>query len=610
MTLSVVHPNRLGTLPHDARWHYADDDLLGYSLVESRFGGESRLLSSTEFQLEIARHRSAFLVWLDQVLAEQPVSDWIPASFFKDMYSTPVFLHSVCSTIATQAIRAEKNLLIITRSATLARQLQYVCTQEKVGFNPNGAPNFWAERLRAQCGAIAHVLYYSFWLALRIFLARLMLGSPYRKGLRGTQISVETFLFEDDITPEGQFKDRFLPGLVAWYQRQGVAVASMPYTGNIPLRRMAEVYRRMKRCDILFAPGELFLQLRDLPRGMFHALRAAIRTPDFGRVLFEGMNISILAKYWWQLSALKTIIYQTWCQVPRRMDQYGCAPRFALDWYENQPLDKSLTIGFLRDVLKTDVIAMRQYFPAAGVVNFFSTDGEVRAGASPVVNWVCGSRTAELFSAHDSLGRYQVVPALRYSHLFEPCTSSATADKLVLFLTSSLEESLGIIACALMGDGGPIRHFRAVCIKPHQALQGNLANIVAQRWPDTKTLNIEWERRPTTELLSEAELVVTAGSSVALEALCRGVPVAVVGRAAGLNLNPLEDVDDCLWRPAYDSRDFARIVNEWLPTLPSAEVRRVLGNEIRDRYFQPPTASTMSDFLPHWLEKPLIQINA
>lgn len=599
MSLTAAHPDRLGSIAPSAYWLYADDDVACYARVNRQLGAERRLLEPAAFQSEIARLTGPFLRWVDAALEESPPDYWIVASFFKDIFCTPVYLHFVCLCVAAHAARQGRSVVVVTRNSALANQL---AQGGHALFSTRDTMLLWLKAWLRYLGR--PLLLYS-----RVLSARWILGAKYTERSRDARVLVDTFLFADDIAPDGRYRDRFFPGLLEWYASCGIKAAAMPFTVNVPLRELPAVYRRLRTSQTPFAPGECFLKAFDFLAGMRRALHAFFRPPSFAVGLFEGAAVAALATHWWRLSALETVTYQVWKNVPRRMANRGLRPEQVVAWYENQPLDKAITLGFLEASKSTEVIAGRQYFPSANMVNFFSTNGEVRAGVAPRLNQACGVRIAELFAAHDTGGRYEVVPALRYAHLFDGRDDTAEGSALVVFLTSAREETFGILECIFGANPARDLAFETIIIKMHQGLQSGLQEEIEQRWPETREPRVKWDHRNTRTLLGEARLAVTAGSSVALEAVCYGVPVVVVGRACGILLNPLDGIDARLWRVAFGPRDFEYAVKQWLPSVPDLAARRATGNSIRDRHFARVTPGAMAAFNPRHAENSGIMEN-
>jgi hypothetical protein len=187
--------------------------------------------------------------------------------------------------------------------------------------------------------------------------------------------------------------------------------------------------------------------------------------------------------------------------------------------------------------------------------------------------------------------------------LFTEVAVAAEGRKLVVFLTSSPQESMGILESVFAADSSAWLDFESIAIKMHQSVDNQLREQVEKRWPAIRSARVGWDGRPAGDILDEACLAVTGGSSVALEAVCRGVPVIVLGRSAGISFNILEDVDRQLWRLAYNAREFGQLVREWLPQLPDRSSRRETGRRVRDEHFEMTTPATMQAFDPRRIDK-------
>jgi hypothetical protein len=602
--LTVVHPDALkqfSQLPTGNWWINAGADSRCDEQLESCFGPETRLIAPTEFQYAAADLRAAFIRWTDCCLEGYAAEDWIPLSYFKDIYSSPVFFHLVCLISINRALQDGRSIVAITNSRPLLQQLKRLVAINGYSFEGIGGCYFWRDVARETVRAWGHFILRP----LRLHYARLVathsLGLSVLERLKKVQVMVGTFLLEGDLDEKGVFHDRFLPGLLDYYNEMGFVAASAPNTDNIELSRLRSIYRLMAASKNPFAPLELFLSGQDILFGQWKTLKALFRVPAFSTYPFEGVDVRHLAGYWWHISVLRTLDARVRTTVPRRMKEAGVEPDLFLDWYENQPSNKAIHVGFHACGANTKVIAVRQYFPIQNMINLFSTSGEVRHAAVPRVNWVCGERTSELFAIYDTEGTYLPVPALRYARIIDENSDVVMGGSLVVFLTSSLEESLSILQCAFDELSAVFDSFSGIRVKSHQALKEDIEKLAELRWPTLRRFPVTWEHIASKVLLKDAALALTGGSSVALEAICEGVPVVICGRRIGLNTNPLEDISDENWRVVYAAREFVMMLREWFPSLSPVSDRRRIGSKIRARYFRSPTPQNMRAFLP---EKP------
>ena len=189
------------------------------------------------------------------------------------------------------------------------------------------------------------------------------------------------------------------------------------------------------------------------------------------------------------------------------------------------------------------------------------------------------------------------MPALRYRHLFDQATLPE-GRALVVLLTHSAAESLGILQLIIEAPRGAFGGFTAVVAKAHQDIgAARMRALVSRRWPGARELS--WYSGSVAEALRDAAIVVSAGTSAAVEAICRGVPVILAGRRAGVALNSLEAYDVRLWQVVYDLDEFAAALDRWKPSHPlSPAERAAAGLAVRDQAFTTTTPATMRAFLP------------
>lgn len=596
MSLVIVHPkalNKFSSLPEGFSWFYADDSAGIDLLISERYGEGRRLLSPESFQEKVASLRRDFLSWLDTALEGLPGERWIPASVFKDVFVTPMFLHTVALVVLNEARQAGRNVLVVTGSAAFASQL-HVWGR---GSDIVAQHHFWQDSLKVWFQALRQFFWRQIRLAGAGFLARWVLGKAFWLRLRTVDVLVDTFLLEGDLRADGVYSDRFLPSLFEYYRDRRCAAAALVSTETLKFSRLLTHYRAMRQCETLVVPPEYLLRWHDILKGACAVMMALCVASRFRRHSFRGLDIGILAAAWWRVASLRSAVPMALLGLAKRLAHGGAKPALVLIWCENQAPDKALQLAFSREFGKANVIALHQYFPFANIVNFFSTDGEVRHGVSAKTHWVCGEQMKLLFSAYDGFGEYRVVPALRYDYLHRPLAVAEGGD-LVVFLTSNFEESLAILEIALANIGATLRVFRSVVVKPHQALNVDFKSVALERWPGIRNQPLLWESGASVELLGRAALVLTAGSSVALEAIGIGIPVVIAGRKAGLEVNPLEGVAVDFWRTAYSAEKFEQLLTSWFESLPPKKIRCAYGQELLADYFEPITEAGMRVFLP------------
>lgn len=603
MTVTVAHPSLAARAGHGHRhWIYADEDESEFRQVAHRIPATcARLLAPEDFAKRVAAARAGFVTWVDRCLQGAPAENWLTTPLYKNPHDNPLFLHFCwLAELDRRMADGTADILVVTKSSGLAATVAELCRGRGIRCNVSGRTRHQLVRVRQALRGFARLCAQILQMTWRMACARMILGAGYRSRLAGTEALIDLYVLEHDISDQGRYTNRYFPGLLEYYAERGIRIAVYPFLYAIPGMRVGTLFRRMKLSRFPFAPVELFVGISDLAWAIKTSLRAAWARPRIERADGLAVDLRPLAEWHQPVTAMRAFVALVRLRAPARLASAGIRPRWVIDWYENQPIDKANQIGFTRNGLESEVIAVRQYPPAPDYPSLYTTAGEVKAGVSPRINWVCGRAQLDQMAVYDGIGTYRLVPALRYSHLHRSTVASGPGTQLLIllpYLRSDAQLLLELVIPSLP----EISHcFAGVAIKPHHtAGLGAVRDEVEKQWPATRKLAIEWSEAPVEALLAEARIVVTVHSSAALEAVCWGRPVIVIGHSAGLSISPLEGIDERLWRVAYDAPELTEIFKQWSPAhpVPFAE-RAALGRLIRDTYFEPITDAALARFIP------------
>ena len=607
MSVTIAHPLLAPRYARQHRhWVYADADQDTYERAAAAIGSHAEyLLGSDQFQSRVDGERRNFIAWTDRCLENVSADIWLTTPLYRNPHDNPLFLHYCWLAEFDLRLRdGLHDLLIVTASSGLAAATRALCNVHAVDCHVAHPAMLRLARAamvgRATLTLAAGVLQ----LAWRMLLARMILGGGHRARVRGTEIMVDTYLLPGDLADDGTFRDRYSPGLVDYYRGQGMNAASYPLLYGVSAARSAQMFRRMKRSATAFVPVELFVTPADVLWALVRSLAASVRRARLAPSPIPPVTLGPVVEWHRPVTAMRGLLALVLARAPARLAASGVRPRWVIEWYENQPLDKAAQIGFAATGADVRVIALKQYPPSPNWLSLYTTTGEVAAGVAPRENWVCGRSAAASLAAFDSTGAYRVVPALRYAYLHSEIPRQP-GRKLLALLPYARADARLILRC-LFASLPVIRGcFDGVVIKPHPTVDFEHARSAARRaWPAADHDFLEWRRDPVEALLTESRVVVTADSSVALEAICVGRPVVVVGHTAGLKISVLDAVDGRLWGMVYDPIGLAEKLRHWSPDHPiSFEERLARGRAIRNDFFEPVSELTMRTFLPQSVQR-------
>jgi len=598
----VAHPRQAAAMCSCADvWAYADENLETFEKVAHALGDMPRLVEAAELQDEARRLLPKFIPWADDQIPLDDPQAWLLSPCHRNPFGNNLFLHIAWLSLIERQL-GDRALLVLTESSALARSLQNVCVRHAWGFAWTGRGYFMLGRAHELLRATAVLGRDVVRVLVGMLSVQLLLGKGYLHRLYGVELLVDAYIYPDSFGEDARFHDKHLPGLLEWCRANQISTAVYPFPVYFPLHRLPRLFKTIRQSETNMLPFELLIRFADLGPALVACFRYALRrercTP------LEPIDVAFLVAGARIRAAFAGLIPILMLAAPHRLATWHIRPKWLYEWFENQAMDRANAFAFQK--IGCEVIALRPYSLPPMFANLYTSERQYRAGTCPPHAWVGGRAMRELLMRHDRCTRYHLMPALRYQHLYQPDVPSAEGTALLVLLTHSGAESLNILSCIVPALDFLAPLFSAVLVKPHGDYdEYKVRRALAERWPRTALSDrLHWESRPIHVLLNEARMVVSAGSGAALEAVCGGIPVISIGRQAGLDMNPLQDVDDRLWVATYNDNQFRRAITTWSPAHPMPlRDRRELGREIRDMYFEPADDSGMVRLDPRKLEK-------
>jgi hypothetical protein len=410
-------------------------------------------------------------------------------------------------------------------------------------------------------------------------------------------ILLRTWVDEGCFGAGGVFNDRYLPGLCEWLEGRGFAVTTIPVLFNLDRsyrsawewlrnsrQKFLNPFRYYHLADYLFAFKQAWRQL---------GLRSS-------RVDLKGLNVSRLfdaerKRAFGDDCSIESILSY---RLPERLASSGHHVDVLIDGFENMVPEKPFILGF------------RRYLPTAKLVGFqhgalyplllcnFVTPGEAEFAPIPD-RVVCNGDFFREILINEGLpaDRAVVGPALRYAHLREPMSDEAAPiddqSRILVPLPLVLDSAVELLT-KVVSALKPLRNVQTM-VKPHpmSSREALLTAANLQQLPS----KVDFVTGGMGELLRQSKLVIALSSSTVHEALAAGVPVIVVGREAGLDLNPLGWYDD-LNRVFRSPEELREEVLRLLALSPGdLEKYRQRAREVLERCFGPVTEPAMHAFI-------------
>ncbi len=367
-------------------------------------------------------------------------------------------------------------------------------------------------------------------------------------------ILLDTFIYPESIR-SGVFHDRHFPGLLDMLaeSERRITFLTPTYYG---IRHYYRLYQRLRSCMDNFLLPDDYLHLSDYAFAIGHIWRASRKLPK-SRLL--GMDVTDLVKeaYIENLANPGSAEGLLRYRFAKRLRDAGIRVHRVVEWFENQELDHGAIAGWRNFYPDVEVIGYQGFLASRTYLCMFPILLEQQLNLLPNTMAVMGRALVMPAKEFCPNLRVIVAPAFRFQALLndrrdEPNPAWFTV---LVSLPVMKEESKAMIAmlirAAEMLDKVTPRPCR-FHIKPHPAVQKTMTlDEVLRLSPAFKVIDDDFDRA-----LDDADALVSGASSTCVQAIARGIPVAIVSKPASLTQNPIpKTIAPNLWKVCYSKED-------------------------------------------------------
>lgn len=597
MRLILAHPMALGAgLRERFCWIYGDSDGAVFSSVKQHCAAHRRWITPERFQECANELTDSYIFWCDEQIRRAGGGDeWVLSPYSRNPFESDQFVHLIWLYLLGRLEPPLEPLMIVTSSPHFAAAVESLAIERGWRYSRLGAANFVLATLKYRVHAITRFTRDMVQVLWRWWASRRYVSSHTNRG-HAVDTVVVGYCHGDEVDWDGNFSSRYLPGLAEFLMSAGARVAFFPIYSGIPLRNFSSFLQTSECSKIPFLWPETYWSIWDILRAAIGCWRRTLAGNCEPERFLDLPIREFMAGQQWR-SALGGLYALLIGKTPENLAKRGIMPSIVMEWFENQPVGRASALGWAR--AKCRHVSLRQYASFRQFTNLRVTSAQLEDNSCPSEEWVCGEQHVGHYSHYAPRIKIKIVPALRYQHLYHIPEIREEGVELLVLLTHSRSESLEILNMTLSAlDGFEYAREVPMRIKPHPDHSIDEWMSWFARSEFHMLEGVEFVRSKLDNSLLNARLAVSSGSGAAIEAVCEGVPVIWVGRQAGLETNPLEDMDVRMWAKVYGVEQMRSIFQAWLPNHPLCFRARVqIGRELRDRYFSKVDAKSMRSFL-------------
>jgi len=405
---------------------------------------------------------------------------------------------------------------------------------------------------------------------------------------------LEVFILHNSFK-NNQYQDRYYANFGGYVSSE--EEKKILYLPNFIAKSNISLIRRIRQTQ-KFLLKEDFLSWRDY----IHILSYPFRKPKIPAtpILFRGYDVLPLfqeenQREWGTHSALNAILNYYFL---KRLTNSQIEIKLLINWFENQAISKTLNYGLQQ--FKSQIptkgyqvsILDNKYY-----LCFYPTTQEKNQGLLPSKLAISGKAftTASLEFCPDL--PYEIAPAFRHQKVWEQRTQYPNNQKLTILLGLPIiiEDSLQLIK--VVDEITNLRGFSKlqVNIKPHPSVP---EHTLRHNYGQLKD-NFHFVKGDFHHAIETSHLLITVASSIAVEAIAKGIPVIILGKLSGLTHNPVpSEITQKIWRLCYTPEALKDAIDYFM-NLSSEQQKELqeIGKQVRADYFEPVTREATRKFL-------------
>ena len=388
------------------------------------------------------------------------------------------------------------------------------------------------------------------------------LTMTYRKKPKESILLVDTFVLPGSFTKKGEFIDRYYTGYNQYLSgEQNRAIWYSPmlvgYKTLMGCIRMANLSKRNKH-NFLFQ--ESWLTLFDYIHAMYLTVVLPLKIKNYP--LFMGCDIRKILISEVKKDVFSPTLIKAICRFKfiKNMSTAGIDICRAVNWHENQNIDKAFNLGFHVHYPAVSVKGYQGYIAPSYWSHTVPQLFELEARLLPDNLYVISNnRKKDVLSNCPGL-EVGVASAFRFSYLSNITRAKPslnTVPTVLITLPIDIDESKGILHA---------------CIELHSLVNRKINVLVKQHPVYSKC---EFEKMvpafkndtfivvddSMSNLLERISLLISSASSTCAEAVSLGIPVAIYGNRYGITANPVSSAESAITKVFYSKEQLVEFID-------------------------------------------------
>jgi len=377
----------------------------------------------------------------------------------------------------------------------------------------------------------------SYWIVISWLWPRLT--RVYKKRPKVPIVFVDNFLLPNSFTKEGKFVERYYTGYGRYLsstQCQKIWYSPTLF-GFKTLSQCFKMSIQSKKSQHNFIFQESWLTLSDYIYALYLTAVLPFKVKNFP--LFMGCNIHQLLISEARKDIFSPSLTMAVCKFRfiKNLHTAGVEICQVVDWHENQDIDKALNLGFHKYYPNVVVKGYQGHVSPSYEAHKIPQSYEIENGTLPNQLHVISQNYKKTVLNNCPDLDVRVASAFRFLYLYDINRKKSSSDipTILIALPMDIDESTNILnMCGQLQS--LIDTKVSILVKHHPAHE---SHIFAKRVPAFLNSAFIPTNSSIPNLLEFVSLLISSASSVCVEAISLGIPVAIHGNRYGVTMNPV-----------------------------------------------------------------------
>ena len=377
-------------------------------------------------------------------------------------------------------------------------------------------------------------------------------------------VVIHSCVDDECIGDDGEFKNRYFPGLAKYLSGMGMRVSILTWAYNIKKKTYGQALRWFRENKEQFLIPQDYYNPIDCLRSFFVILRSSKFKFLKKDCIFRGVNIKPLinAEQMLQAGDTGTAYFINQMRIFYRWKKLGYGLKAYVDTWELKNCEVPALTAIKQNfpLCKTVAYQHGALIPKLFFFNYKTTPEEFDASIHADIG-IANSEITRKFLSEEGFPRafIKLGPALRYKWLEKYASSPSPAGKDGVLVCLSLSMDISHEMMEIIYEALASADFK-IAIKPHPMMDlSAFKKSLSFSWPDNFTLVSgsmeEWIKR--------TKIAIVTQSSSMVETVFLKMKTIIISRPTDIDIIPLDIIkNNKPWRIADNARELVRAVKD------------------------------------------------